>query len=191
MRITPEDFIQKYASFEFAQWKKDHPDQLKILCRAMNDYGASLLSSVRADTMDDYVLKRQSEMMDEIAKIGWNYEPKLKDTPYGILMDARAKLMYIAANSGNTDVQQSANIAWQKITDVSFIVKNAGNGSWIRIEKGLPDDCDDDDLFLVMNLETGKTSDSVVYPGSEMKVVKQIRLLREFTHYTKLPKNPL
>jgi hypothetical protein len=46
-----------------------------------------------------------------------------KDTPdnYTKLMEARSKLMYISANSGNEDVQRYANHAWQIITDISFI----------------------------------------------------------------------
>lgn len=35
---TPEEFLQTYASFEFDAWKKDHPDQLRILSKAMKDY---------------------------------------------------------------------------------------------------------------------------------------------------------
>jgi hypothetical protein len=33
-----EAMLKKHASFEFEQWKKDHPQGFKIVERAMNDY---------------------------------------------------------------------------------------------------------------------------------------------------------
>lgn len=36
------------------------------------------------------------------------------------LQEARSKLMYIAANAMNEDVQRQANVAWQKITTVAL-----------------------------------------------------------------------
>ena len=49
--------------------------------------------------------------------------PDVPKDHYQILMDARAKLMYIAANAHNDDLQQQANIAWQEITNASFSIK--------------------------------------------------------------------
>lgn len=51
--MTPEDFIKKYASFEFQEWKKDHPGQLKILTKAMQEYSSIQISELKKQHLAD------------------------------------------------------------------------------------------------------------------------------------------